>query len=169
MTSNQLLVISFLISLSIATSVSRASEQVLAKISTDVSTETYQFIVDYNEETRSLNAFYIDTFSDGPKTNRDEMPMDSFLEEGLSLPKKGKHVFATINGENFDRVQGGAIVISTLYNIINGKRKSYELTLAQDQTGWKLFYHGKAIERIKAIANKLPLIGVVGAKDLAMN
>ena len=34
---------------------------------------------------------------------------------------------------NFDDAQGGIINIDTLYNGINGKRKNYELALAQHQ------------------------------------
>jgi hypothetical protein len=60
------------------------------------------------------------------------------------------------------------IIIDSLYNIITGKRKFYELQLPQTKNGWCLFYNSKPITKILAIANKLPFVGVVGVRTLHM-
>lgn len=166
--SNKLMALAFCLSTLIYVNVSKASEQILATITTDTMSDSYQLIVDSNEEERTLNAFYIDNFSNAQFSSRDELSMKTFVKEGITLPHRGKIAFAQINGQNFDDALGGVIVIDSLYNVLTGKRKSYELQLAQDKTGWKLFYKGKAITKIMAIANKLPIIGVVGARDLSM-
>jgi len=168
LSSQHLFAISLLISLTIFSTVTKASEQILATISTDVNSDHYQFVVEVDQEARMLKAFYIDNFIVGENRSRDALPIESFLNEGIILPKNGNRVFATINAQNFDRGLGGVIIINALYNAVTGKRKSYEFDLAQDQSGWKLFYKGKAISKIRAIAHKLPLVGVVGAKELSM-
>ena len=165
---NTILAISFCLSIGIFDSTLKASEDIIATITTNVDSESWQLIVEHNEETRSLEAFYIDNFTPGKEANRDTLSMDQFINDGLNLPQKSPRSFARINGQNFDRNQGGMVIIDTLYNAITGKRKSYELHLARDNKGWKLFYQGKAISKIVAMANKLPLVGIVGAKDLSM-
>lgn len=143
-----------------------ASEQVLATITTDIGSDRYQFIVEVDEERRLLRTFLMENLTVGESHSREAIPIESFLSGGLVLPQNGNIVFAKINGHHFDRVLGGGIVIDVLHNGITGKRKYYELELAQEQSGWKLFYKGKSITSIKAIANKIPLFGVVGAREL---
>lgn len=164
--SNKLLAFSLFISLLIFNSVSKASEEVLATITTDVNKDSYQFIVDVNDEERELISFCVDTYVDGKFSNRDSIPILSFIDEGLSLPKKGKINFAKISGNNFDRTLGGELVINVLSNALLGKRKIFEFELAQNWAGWKLFHKGKVVSRAQAIANKVPLAGVVGIKDI---
>lgn len=146
----------------------RAAEQILATITTSVGSDSYQLVVDYNDEDQSLTNFFIDNFTDGHLTKRDALSMNTFIKEGIAFNNKGTYNFARIVPENFDKDQGGMIVIDALYNIITGKRKSYEMQLAKDNNGWSLFNKGHSIKEIYAEANKLPLIGVVGAKDLIM-
>ncbi|MDD4972773.1 MAG: hypothetical protein PHY93_00400 [Bacteriovorax sp.] len=166
--SNKLMALAFCLSTIIFVNVSKASEQILATISTDAQSDSFQLAVNSDEENQTLTSFYIDNFSSGQFLGRDELSMKTFIKEGIDLPHKGKINFAKIIGENFDEEQGGVIVIDTLYNILTGKRKSYELHLAKDKSGWKLFKAGQIITQIKALANKVPLVGVVGAKDLVM-
>ena len=166
--SKKLLAMAFCLSTLIYINTSKASEKLLTNIATDVLTDSYQLIVDLNEDDQTLKAFYIDNFTQGQFTNRDELSIKTFIEEGIILPHKAKLTFAKISGENFDEEKGGMIIIDTLYNALTGKRKSYELQMAQDKTGWGLFYKGKAISKILAVANKLPIIGVVGARELTM-
>ncbi|MFA6237702.1 MAG: hypothetical protein WC635_10280 [Bacteriovorax sp.] len=164
--SNKLLAVSLFISLVIFSSVTKASEEVLATITTDVNNDSYQFIVDSNDDERELNTFCIDTYIDGKFSHRDSIPVMNFIDEGLSLPKKSKISFAKIYGTNFDRTLGGVLVFNILSNAILGKRKSFEIELAQNWAGWKLFYKGKVISRAIAIANKVPVVGVIGVKDI---
>lgn len=168
MSSKKFLTISFLLSFCIFSSVTKASEQLLATITTNVNNDSYQFAVDANDDEHMLNTFYIDTFINGKLSNRDTLPIGNFINERLSFPKDSKYSFVKIYSQNFDRELGGFIIIDTLYNAISGKRKVYEFQLAQDNDGWKLFYNGKTITKILAIANKIPIVGIVGARDLSM-
>lgn len=167
-TPNQILAFSFVLSLGIFSSVTKASEQVLATITTDVNNDSYQFIVDADEEARLLRNFYIDNFVEGKKVKRDAVSMDQFITIGLKLPKNSKVKFAEINGQNFDQSLGGSFEINTLYNILTGKRKSYDFEMLHIDGQWTLFYNGRAITKIRAIAHHVPIAGVVGAKDLVM-
>lgn len=168
LTKKKLLLVSFMISSSIFLSVSnsKASEQVLATLSTDVTSDSYQLIVDCNDDAQTLKSFFIDTYSDGKLAKRDALPMDAFIKDGIKV--NNKYNFAKISSQNFDQEQGGMIIIEALYNILTGKRKSYEMQLAKDKIGWKLFSNGHAINQIIAHANRVPVIGIVGAKDLVM-
>ncbi len=167
---NKLLFLSLLIALFILSWAprSKASEQILATVTTDIDSDYYKLIVDTSDETQTLKTFFIDNFSNSKLTKRDSLEIKSFIKEGIVFNKKGKRTFAKITPENFDVEQGGMITIDILYNIITGKRRSYELHLAKDKESWKLFSHGKIINKILAHANKVPLIGVVGAKELVM-
>jgi hypothetical protein len=167
-TSNKLLALSFFISLIIFSSVTRASEQLLAVISSDANLTTYQWEAITSDQDQLLTGFFIDNFDSGSFSSRENMAIKKFISDGLDFGSHKSQKVVTIKGQNFDEEQGGIIVINTLYNAITGRRKYYELQLAKDPTGWKLFYQGKSISRIMAIANRIPLIGVVGAKDLIM-
>lgn len=169
MPKNYLLIFSLIISFSIFTSVSKAHEHVLANITTDVNTDSYKFIVDVDEFQHLLQSFYIDTYVSGQLTKRDTLPMDHFINRGLTLPKNSKYEFVKMEGQNFDQTLGGLLVIDAVYNILTGKRRAYELQLAQDKSGWRLFYKGRAISSIIALAHKIPIVGIVGAKDLSMH
>jgi hypothetical protein len=163
---NKLLLLSFCLStliLVIAPRKSQAAEQLLATVSTDVTTDVYHLVVDTNEDTQTLKAIYVDNVEGTNLKKRDSITIDSFVKEGAHFNN-----FAKIETNNFDDQQGGVIIIDAVYNILTGKRKSYDMQLAKDKTGWKLFKEGTPITQIIAHANKLPLIGVVGAKDLTM-
>jgi len=166
--SKKLMALAFILSSLIYINVSKASEEVVANVSADVFTDSYQLVIDTNEVKQTLNAFHVDNVENGHLLKRKDLLVKDFIDNGVRFPVKGKIVFARISGENFDQEQGGVIVIDTLSNLLTGARKTYELTLAKDKRGWKLFNSGKVITQIKAIANKLPIIGVVGAKDLVM-
>jgi len=142
----------------------KADELTLATLSTDVTPDTYALVVDVDAETDVLKSFFIDSFSEGKRFNRDALTIDAFAREGIKV----KNNLARIETENFLPDQGGMITIDAVYNILTGKRKSYELHLARDKTNWHLFSHGKIISKIHAISNKVPIVGVVGAKDLVM-
>ena len=142
----------------------KADELTLATLSTDVTPDTYALVVDVNEETQSLKSFFIDTFVEGKKSNREALTIDAFARDGIKV----RNNLARIEAENFLPDQGGLITIDAVYNILTGKRKSYELQLAKDKVDWHLFSHGKIISKIHAVSNKVPIVGVVGAKDLLM-
>lgn len=163
---NKLLLYSLFLSILILMYVpkGKADEFVLASISTDVSSDTYALVVDVDNESQTLKSFFIDNFTDGKKTKRDTLAMDEFMKRGLNVKN-----FAKIQSENFLPDQGGLITIDALYNILTGKRKSYELELAKENnSNWRLYSNGKAISKIIAHANRVPIIGIVGARELVM-
>jgi hypothetical protein len=163
------MVLAFVLSSLIYINATKASEEVMADISTDVSIDTFKLVIDTNNEEETINSFSIDNYENGHLTKRHNLLAKTFINEGIKIPVKGKIAFARIYSENFDEEQGGMIVIDTLYNLLTGNRKSYEVFLAKDRRGWKLFKSGKVITHIKAIAHKIPVVGIVGAKDLIMN
>lgn len=173
---NKLLFISLLIALFIlswaprskAAEESKVSEETLATITTDLDSDYYKLIVGIDNDNQALKTFFVDNFSRGKLTKRDTMAINVFIRDGITFNKKGRITFAKIVPENFDEDQGGMVTIDALYNILTGRIKSYELQLAKDKEGWKLFTHGKVIKQIIAHANKVPFLGVVGAKDLVM-
>jgi hypothetical protein len=169
--SKKLFLFSFLLATVIAfnASLTHASEQLLATISTDATGNTYHFSVSTEDEQQSLQKFLVDNFYENVKTSNDTIPIETFIKEGIKLSGKSSKNFAKIIGENFDSNLGGVIVIDILNNAITGKRVLYELQLAKAFEGWKLFYQGIAISKIKVRTNRLPIVGVVGAKDLELN
>ena len=166
--SKKLLGLSFLISIIIYASISRASDQILATITTDVDSQTYQFIASVDDQDNLLKNFSIYNMLPGNMSQQKVLTFKTFVDEGLQFGPKGHYVLAKINVLNFDDQQGGQISIDTLYNGLTGKRIKYDLFLAKDKSGWKLYYEGRPITQIKAIAHRLSLIGIVGAKQLIM-
>ncbi len=142
----------------------KSEELTLATISTDANSDTFALVVDVNDETEDLKSVFIDTFQSGSRSKRDALSIDTFMKEGLKI----KNNLAKIEAENFLPDQGGLITINALYNALTGKRKTYELNLAKDKTSWHLFLKGKIIRKIFARANKIPIVGIVGAKELVM-
>lgn len=146
----------------------KADEIMLATIATDVDSDTYAIVVDVDNDSQVLKSFFIDNFTGGKKVKRDALPIETFVKEGLSVKNNSPITFAKIESENFLPDLGGPIRIDALYNALTGRRKQYELELAKDKSTWRLFSHGKIITKIFAQANRVPVIGVVGAKDLIM-
>lgn len=146
----------------------KAEEVTLANLSTDVNSDTYSLVVDVDENSQNLKSFYIDSFSNGNKSNRDALTIEAFIKKGFKVTNNTPITFAQIESDNFQADQGGMITIDALYNILNGKRKRYELQIAKDKTTWRLFNNGKIVTKILAIANRVPLAGVVGARELIM-
>ena len=166
--SSKLLALAFCLSIIISLNVSKASEQILADITIDVFSDSYQLKINANEENQTISAVYIDNLSNGKLVSRDEISINSFIKEGIKIPHNSPINFAKISGENFDKEQGGILTIDAIYNILTGRRKSIEMELAKDQSGWKLFKAGQNITQIKAVINKIPVIGMVGVKDFEM-
>ncbi len=145
----------------------KAAEEIIATVMTDVSNDYYHLVVDVDDNGQFLKAFLIDNFVEGKSVTRDVLPMSTFIKDGMNV-QNGPYIFARVVPQNFDKDQGGGIIIDAIFNILTGKRKSFEFYLAKDKSGWKLFSNGNAITQIFAHANRLPVIGVVGARDLTM-
>jgi hypothetical protein len=167
-TSKKLLAMSFFISIVIFFSTSHAADQILATVTSDTSPKSYQLEVATNDQDQVLTSFFISNFSDGNLYKKDELPINIFIKNGIKLGAISHFTLAKISCSNFDQEQGGMIIIDALYNALTGKRKRYELFLAKDVLGWKLFHDGHAITQIIAKSHKIPLFGVVGTEDLIM-
>lgn len=162
----KLLTFAFFLSTAVSTNLVNASEQLLASVSTDATTDTYQFTIGVNDEDQTITSLYFDTFTDKKLGHRDELPVDTFIKEGITLPKRGKLNLVRIAGENFDKEQGGMVVIEAVYNILTGKRRDYEFHIAKQKVGWAMFKDGHLVTQVKAVAKKVPVVGIVGVKDL---
>ena len=73
-----------------------------------------------------------------------------------------------LKSNDFNLEQGGIVIVDTLYSGVSGQRKSYEIQLAQDKSGWSLFKEGKIITEIQIKTNRVKLLGSIGIKSLVM-
>jgi hypothetical protein len=145
-----------------------ANEQVLATIASDENDNTYQLVVDTNEDDRAIKTFYKDVFINGTKHSREALDSQLLIKNGMVLEQRKKYIVLKLKSDNFDNEQGGIVIVDTLYNGTNGKRKSYEIALTKDQTGWILTNHGKTVKDFFIESNRKMLIGVIGIKNLKM-
>ena len=164
--SKKLLALAFCLSIIISMNASKASEQILADISVDAFSDLYQLTIDSNEDTQTINSVYVDDLLNGKRLTRDEVTLSNFIKHGIKLPQNSIISFAKIESHHFDGEQGGMLIINTLFNVLTGRHKSYEVQLAKDQLGWRLFKSGKMITQIKVVVNTNTLIGMVGVKEL---
>ncbi len=149
--------------------VAKASEKVLATVSQDESkSTTYKLIVD-SPDGRTIRAFYKDVYENGAKVRRDLLDPAVIMKSGMILEQRDKHVLMRLKSSDFDREQGGRVIVDTLYNGATGERRSYEVQLAQDnKAGWTLFKQGKGINSIQIQTNRVMVLGAVGIKNLVM-
>ncbi|MBC7539469.1 MAG: hypothetical protein H7281_11660 [Bacteriovorax sp.] len=164
----KLLVLSSLLSTTLFTSISHASEQTLATISNDDSKNTYQLIVDSTADNRAIKIFYKDVYLNGKKTSREALDFHVLIHSGMILEQRDKYIVMRLKSDNFDEQQGGIITVDTLYNGANGTRKAYDMSLAKDKFGWTLMNQGKIVKQIFIQTNKVMLLGSVGIKNLVM-
>jgi hypothetical protein len=145
-----------------------ASEQTLATISNDDSSNTYQLIVDSTEDDRAIKTFYKDVFQNGKKISRDTLDYHVLDSNGMILEQRKQYIVMKLKSDNFDKEQGGVITVDTLYNGASGDRKSYEISMAKDENGWVLMNQGKVVKDIAIQTNKVLFLGTVGIKNLIM-
>lgn len=158
----------FLLSATLFTTLAHASEETLATISNDQTEKTYKLIVDSTEDERSIKTFYKDVFLNGQKISRQALDYHVLVKSGMILEQKDKYIVMKLKSDNFDEDQGGIITVDTLYNGANGTRKSYEVSMAKDQTGWALLNQGKVVKQIFIETNNVMILGAVGIKNLVM-
>ena len=147
--------------------VAKAAEQVVATVSSDENKTTYKLVVDSNDG-REIKHFYKDVYDNGKRTVRDEIFAPVLIKSGVILEQRQKHVIMKLKSNDFNLEQGGIVIIDTLYSGVNGQRKSYEVQLAQDKSGWSLFQKGMTIKDIQIKTNRVKLLGAVGIKTLVM-
>lgn len=147
--------------------VAKASEKAVATVSSDESKIVYKLVID-SKDGRGIEHFYKDVYEDGKKTRRIELDPKVLMDTGMILEQRDKYVVMKLKSDNFDLEQGGIVVVDTLYSGVSGERKTYEIQLAQDKSGWSLFKAGKTIKEIQIKTNRVMVIGAVGIKTLVM-
>ena len=147
--------------------VAKAAEKVVATVSSDENQTVYKLVVD-SKDGRAIEHFYKDVYVNGKKSGRDEILAKTLVNSGVILEQRDKHVVLKIKSNNFNLEQGGIVVVDTLFSGVSGQRKSYEVQLAQDKSGWSLFQQGKIIKEIQIKTNRVKVLGAVGIKTLVM-
>ena len=146
-----------------------ASEQVLAEMSNDISDNTYQLVVESDEMSQSIKKFYKDVYRDDKKIYRESLDHKNLNENGIILEHKNDYIILSLKSNNFDALQGGAIVIDTLVNGASGIRKEYEIQLTKVDSTWVLMNEDqKIVSHFFIETNKVFLLGTVGIKNVIM-
>lgn len=145
-----------------------AKEEVLATITNDENKEIFTFVANTDDSTKSLKTFFKDDYVNGKKVEREVLPTQELTTDGVILDKRGDHTVINLKSSNFDYVRGGTVIIDTLYNGVTGERKEYEIELAKDGNGWKLWNGKNAISKLHIEVNKKVFIGTVGVKNIRM-
>ena len=147
--------------------VAQAAETAVATVSSDESRTVYKLVVD-SKDGRGIDHFYKDIYENGKKVRRTELDPQVLMKTGMILEQRDKYVVMKLKSNNFDLEQGGIVIVDTLYSGVSGERKTYEVQLAQDKSGWALFKQGKTIKEIQIQSNRVMMLGTVGIKNLVM-
>lgn len=147
-----------------------SQEEVLSVTDNDDNTEIYKLVVKVDKKTQSLKEIYKDTYSaEGKKINRAVLnPANLTTEDGVILEERDGYNVLNLKSDNFDHDRGGIITIDTLYSGFTGERKGYEVHLAKDKTGWKLFSNKKVVTKFHIKVNRSIILGTVGIKTFDM-
>ena len=146
-----------------------SQEVVLTVTDNDDNNEIYKLIVLVNEEAQSLVELYKDTYVGAKKIRRDVLDAkDLSKSSGMILEQRKGYNVLNLKSNNFDHDLGGRIIIDTLYSGISGDRKYYEVDLAKDVDGWKLFNKKKIVTKFHVKVNRKIVVGTIGIKTLTM-
>ena len=146
-----------------------AREEVLSVTDNDDNNEVYKLVVDADDNTDTLKKLFKDTYLNNKLIKREVLnPLDLKTKNGVILEKRDGHNVLNLKSDNFDYDRGGRIIIDTLYSGVSGDRKSYDLELAKDKTGWKLFKGQKAVSKFHVKVNKVIIVGAIGIKTIVM-
>lgn len=146
-----------------------AKEVVLSVTDNDDNNEIYNLVVNSDDQTERLIELYKDTYLNGTKIKRDVLDSEDLkTREGMILERRDGYNVLNLKSDNFDFDRGGRVIIDTLYNGIKGERRNYELELAKDSTGWKLFKKDSIVTKFHIKVNKVIILGTVGIKTIIM-
>lgn len=146
-----------------------AKEEILTTTDNDDNNEVYKLVVKIDESSQSLKELFKDTYLNEKKVSRVTLnPKDLKSKDGVILEKRDKHNVLNLKSDNFDFDRGGRIIIDTLFNAVTGERKLYDLELAKDKTGWKLFNGKSSVSQFHVKVNKKIIIGTIGIKTIIM-
>lgn len=146
-----------------------AKEETLSITDNDDNREVYHLVVNVDENTQSLKELFKDTYLNGVKIKREALnPEHLKTKNGMILEKRDNYNVLNLKSDNLDTDRGGRITIDTLYNAITSERKFYDLELAKDKVGWKLFKGQKAVSKFHVKVNRVIIAGAVGIKTIIM-
>ena len=146
-----------------------SEEVILSVTDNDENVEIYKLIVNVDKTTQSLKEFYKDTYLDGVKIKR--QVLDTKLlntDSGVIMEERDGYNVLNLKSDNFDHARGGRVVIDSLFSGFTGERREYDLELAKDKTGWKLFSNKKIVSKFHIIVNRSILLGIIGIKTINM-
>lgn len=163
------MILCFIVSLMLSLNVF-SQEVVLSTTDNDDNNEIYTLVVLVDAETQSLKELYKDTYIDGTKIKRSVLnPEDLTKQSGIVLEERRGYNVLNLKSNNFDYDFGGTIKIDTLYSGISGERRVYEVELAKDNGGWKLFDKSKVVTKFHVKVNRKVIIGTIGIKTFNMD
>lgn len=147
-----------------------SQEEVLSVTDNDDNTEIYKLVVKVDKKTQSLKEIYKDTYdANGAKIKRVVLnPADLTTDQGVIMEERDGYNVLNLKSDNFDHDRGGRITIDTLYNGFTGERREYDVELAKDKVGWKLFSGKKTVTKFHIKVNRVIMLGVVGIKTFDM-
>lgn len=106
---------------------------------------------------------------DGVKIKRIILnPEDLTTTNGVVLEERDGYNVLNLKSYNFDHERGGRITIDTLFSGFTGERRDYDVELAKDKVGWKLFRNKKVVTKFHIKVNRSIILGVVGIKTFDM-
>ncbi len=147
--------------------VAHSKETEVATVLNDETKTTYKLVIVDRDDRRIVGVFK-DVYELGKKVRRDSLSPEIISQKGMVLEERKSMIVLQLVGRNFDLELGGTLSIDTLFNGINGERRSYEVELARDKMGWKLFKKGTVIKELFIQTNKIRIFGAVGIKNVVM-
>lgn len=144
---------------------SYAVEKVLCVVTSDIDSDVGKIIYEMDEDGRSIEHLYQDSFHNGVRTSRIELRADA-LRGGIVLNRKDKYITVRMYSENFDTERGGVLYLDTLYSGVSGERREYEMEMAMDKSGPILLKNNVSFSNMKFIAKRSRVFGVIGIEKV---
>ena len=140
-----------------------ATEKELCVVTSDIDNDTAKIIYEMDQENRSIQHLYQDSFHDGSRIARIELDA-SGLKDGVVLNQKDKYIIVRMHSDNYDSERGGVLFLDTLYSGVSGQRKEYEMDVAITKDGIELIHNNTSFSRMKFIAKRSKVLGVIGVE-----
>lgn len=142
-----------------------SEEKVLCVVSSDLDSDTGKIVYQMDDDNRSILHLFQDSYHDGKLSGRIELKSDG-LKEGIVLNRKDKYITVRMHSDNYEAESGGMLLLDTLYSGVNGERREYEMELALDTVGPNLFHDKKIFKKMKFIAKRSKVLGVIGIEKV---
>lgn len=142
----------------------QAASFTIVEISRDDNNLVYRLVIDSADES-IIDQVRKETYQNKKLINNEVLnPKD--LKKGIVLEEQKGFDVLVLRSANFDMVYGGAVEVDTLYSGVTGERRSTYFDLTKHENGWALFYRNRLVKALEIRVNKIPILGVVGIKEL---